>query len=583
MMRPELDHHTQDRLPSNLGNRMRSLLNIILGHAQLLGFDTSLDEEGRSQIREIEQAAKALTALAAELPDFSNAETKVVPLLGQGCALFDALSSVSAPRGQRVLVVEDNPVNQVVLRGLLESLGCATDTVENGREALAQWLAGDYGLILADLNMPVMDGFELVRAVRAKETAIGGRIPIVAITAATVSEVRAACRAAGMDDVLAKPIELDALRAVLRRWRIGQALGSDPFPPAVTPESALTGLFISTARQDLKDGCRLLQGRDGQGLADIMHKLKSSALSVGALSFSPVAADLERSARNGQWLEVERLFDELEKVLADFEIASVNTVTTFPMDSSGEWLSSEALHQAILNDEFEVYFQLKVDAVSLKPVGVEALARWHSARLGWVSPAVFIALAERHGLIGPLSELLLTKALFGGARLDEAGFPLTIAVNLSATWFAQPQLPEFILATLRVAGILTRRVVLEIAESDVIDVALIASDGLERLVRQGIGLTVDGFKPDFKCLIPLQRIGFSEFKLDRAWMTVISAEMLSKLEQLRDFGIAIVATGIETPDNLERARALKCELVQGHLIAEAMPVEDLVCWLQDRS
>jgi EAL domain-containing protein (putative c-di-GMP-specific phosphodiesterase class I) len=212
---------------------------------------------------------------------------------------------------------------------------------------------------------------------------------------------------------------------------------------------------------------------------------------------------------------------------------------------------------------------------------VEALARWRRGRRGWWVPAeTFIGLAERHGLIGPLSELLLTKALFGAVRLAEAGFPLTIAVNLSVSWLAQPQLPEFILATLRAAGIPGNRVVLEIVETGAMAVTSASLDGLARLRQQGIGITVDGFKPDFMCPASLRRVGFSEFKLGHTWAEAVSAEMLEKLEQARALGIAIAAMGIETADDLERARALRCDVVQGHLIAAAMPVEELMRWLQ---
>lgn len=564
-----------------LGNRLRSLLNVILGHAQLLGLNGSLDAEGRSQAREIEQAARALAALVDDLPDLFKTEAEAVPPPGRDGAMPGTPPAVSAPSGQRVLVVEDNPVNQAVLRRLLETLGCAVDVAANGGEALARWQEGGYGLILADLNMPVMNGFELARQVRAREAAAGGRTPVVAVTATTVAEVRAACQAAGMDDVLAKPIELDALRALLRRWRVGRALDSSPLPVAIAPEPALAGLFAATARQDLAKGCRPLRERDGQAVADIMHKLKSSALSVGAMRFSHVAVDLEQSARNGRWLEVEGLYGELETALADFDAAAAKTVPA-SADGGGESISAEELRQAILRDEFEVHFQPKVDALKLRPVGVEALARWRSGRRGWVPPEAFIGLAERHGLIGPLSELLLTKALFGSVRLAEAGFPLTIAVNLSVSWLAQPQLPEFVLATLRAADLPAGRVVLEIVETGAMAVTSASLDGLARLRQQGIGIAVDGFKPDFMCPASLRRVGFSEFKLGHAWAGAISAEMLEKLEQVRALGVAIAAMGIETADDLDRARQLHCDVVQGHLIAAAMPVEDVLRWLQVR-
>jgi EAL domain-containing protein (putative c-di-GMP-specific phosphodiesterase class I) len=180
-----------------------------------------------------------------------------------------------------------------------------------------------------------------------------------------------------------------------------------------------------------------------------------------------------------------------------------------------------------------------------------------------------------------LSELLLTKALFGAARLNEAGFPLRVAVNLSASWLAQPQLPELVLATVRVAGIPAERVVLEIGEAGVGAVAPTSWDGLAQLRRHGLGFAIDGFNPAGRSPDWWRRMGFGKFKLDRA--ATARAELPSSLEQACALGIAIVAEGVETPGDLERASSLGCDLVQGHLIAAAMPIEDLIRWLRVRS
>ncbi len=123
----------------------------------------------------------------------------------------------------RVLLVEDNPVNQAVGIAMLEYLGCRTDVAANGCEALDALAANPYDLILMDCQMPVMDGYEATRAIRNKETACTGgntscRIPIVALTAHTLEGDRAVCLEAGMDDYLCKPYRSDDLYAILSRW-----------------------------------------------------------------------------------------------------------------------------------------------------------------------------------------------------------------------------------------------------------------------------------------------------------------------------------------------------------------------------
>jgi len=120
-------------------------------------------------------------------------------------------------RGPRsVLVVEDNPVNRKVVVTMLKKLGCPADVAGDGREALAALDQGSYRLVLMDCQMPEMDGFEATRQIRSR----GGarRIPIIALTANAMEGDRDRCLAAGMDDYLAKPIQMEALKAALERW-----------------------------------------------------------------------------------------------------------------------------------------------------------------------------------------------------------------------------------------------------------------------------------------------------------------------------------------------------------------------------
>ncbi len=125
----------------------------------------------------------------------------------------------------RILLVEDNAVNQAVSRAMLEYFGCHTDVVGNGHEALAAFSRDGYDLILMDCQMPEMDGYEATRAIREKETARGGdrgcaRTPIIALTAHAMEGDRETCLKAGMDDYLSKPFRPNELYSVLGRWMI---------------------------------------------------------------------------------------------------------------------------------------------------------------------------------------------------------------------------------------------------------------------------------------------------------------------------------------------------------------------------
>ncbi|MBI4808330.1 MAG: response regulator [Nitrosomonadales bacterium] len=260
---------------------------------------------------------------------------------------------VSEVERHRILVAEDNPANQAVLRMQLDVLGCEADQAADGVEALAKWRAGKHDLILADRNMPNMDGLELARFIRSLEKNGATHVPIIAITADHHREEITRCRAAGMDDALPKPIALDDLRGMLERWlpRASSEAGASNDHGSGSPvreqaialdleqlaritgdsdvrqASALIDLFIRTARADLPVCHRYLSEKNGRSLAQYMHKLKSSARMVGALRFADLAVTLEDAAKSKRFAATKSLMVELESALGDVAVA-VNRINS---------------------------------------------------------------------------------------------------------------------------------------------------------------------------------------------------------------------------------------------------------------
>jgi CheY-like chemotaxis protein len=155
----------------------------------------------------IQRVAAVLNGQDTPAEDAAFPEERAPKLAAQGVSL-------------RILVAEDNRINVMLATALLGKMGHRVDTVANGREAVEALATAPYDLVLMDVHMPEMDGLEATKRIRAQEKAgrRRSRMPIVALTASTLDDDRQVCVDAGMDDFLAKPLNLDALRAVLTRF-----------------------------------------------------------------------------------------------------------------------------------------------------------------------------------------------------------------------------------------------------------------------------------------------------------------------------------------------------------------------------
>ena len=228
--------------------------------------------------------------------------------------------------GRLILVAEDNPTNRDVIRRQLALLGHPCVLVEDGEAALAELARGGYGLVLTDCHMPRMDGFALTAAIRQREVPGGARLPVVAVTANALQSETERCLAAGMDDFLSKPLEMERLRRVLARWlpAAGRPALLPPLPPppllpaaaplpaappTLDPE-ALVRVFgedREAIREILVDfippSRGIVAAIEAAGLADIAalgreaHKLKSAARAIGAMRLAVICEALELAAK----------------------------------------------------------------------------------------------------------------------------------------------------------------------------------------------------------------------------------------------------------------------------------------------
>ncbi|MCB1138213.1 MAG: response regulator [Leptospiraceae bacterium] len=221
--------------------------------------------------------------------------------------------AVSLPGGRpfTVLVAEDNPINMTLNRHLLTSLAPHAEVLEaqNGAEALKLFSEGRPDIVFLDLNMPVLDGFQVARQIRKWNT--GRNTPIIALTAATMEEEREKTLAAGMNDFIAKPLERKALAGALRHWLADASkTPEDPFMIARQRLAEFTDLpageiasLLSRAHDSLLSDHRTLMNyvdlQDADKIADLLHTMKGTAKAIYRQDLVNVIVDLETLSRTG--------------------------------------------------------------------------------------------------------------------------------------------------------------------------------------------------------------------------------------------------------------------------------------------
>ncbi|MGH9750682.1 MAG: response regulator [Candidatus Polarisedimenticolia bacterium] len=253
------------------------------------------------------------------------------------------LAEASARRRPRVLLADDNETNQMVAVRMLDRIGCRTDVVASGREALEAAGRIPYDLVLMDCQMPDMDGFEAARAIRRREEGGDVRIPIIAMTASALQGDRERCLAAGMDDHLPKPVKIEDLDRVVARWlrasaparerthggadgpagtAAGRSLGALDAGvladlDAASPDdrkflTELVETFRTVSRRTLQNARQAVARGDAAGLERAAHSLRGSSGSIGARALADLCGTIEEEARRGAVARAGSLLEELE-------------------------------------------------------------------------------------------------------------------------------------------------------------------------------------------------------------------------------------------------------------------------------
>ena len=381
---------------------------------------------------------------------------------------------------EKVLLVDDDPTQLIVLSAYFTGLGCA-EVLEasSAKEALGAVTThgNSLQLIVSDLMMPDMDGIEMLRALKTQ--GFKGDIALIS----------------SLEQNL-----IDSVR------KIGSLHGLN---------------IVGTCRKPLTRAA----------LDDVFHSLDFSVTS------SP----------------------------------KQNDVTFSPDD----------VKEALERSEFLPHYQPKVDVLSGRILGVEALARWQHPEKGVLSPALFMPIIEADGLCPNLTLLMFKKALADLSKWHQNSIQIKMAVNVTAREVADLEFPSIVHDLLKEAGIDARSITIEITENEVLEFNATSVEVLTRLRLMGIDIAIDDFGTGYSNLKTLQEFPYTEIKIDQVFIRGMTKDSFAQ-EALRvaatlgrQLNMRVVAEGVETADELEFVKQRGIDEVQGYFIAKPMPAEEL--------
>ena len=576
-----------------------------------------------------------------------------------------------------ILIVDDNPTNLDLLFQYLDRSGFKVFIAEDGVSAIKQAQYSKPNLILLDIMMPGLDGFETCRRLQAEEATKA--IPIIFMTALADMTDKLKGFAVGAVDYITKPFQYQEVLArvkthlrlqnlqeeltvqnaqlqeeIIERKRAEARLIHRAFYDPLTdlPNRALFLKFLEHSITALKDNpshkfsiltldidrFKIINDTLGRSAGDqflvaIARRLEESVQLKDIVAYfgEDQFAILLNDIPNEEAVDfiAERIKDNLaQPITLDgqpiFTTASIGAVTNtkhyvWPEDllrdadtamyqakrqgkarlhlfSQGQTQKQTTnrlqletdLWQALKHQEFEVYYQPIVSLTTGQITSVEALLRWQHPRYGFVSPEIFIPLAEETGLIVPIGTWLLDTAFHQIAQWHQAGHIwLDLGVNISIRQLQQPDLLPLITTLLAKSTLPAQALKLEITERLPLEEYQVNLVILDELRVRGVSISVDDFGLD-SSLDRLKFLPLDILKIDQSFvrgMTANSADatiIAAMIKMAHSLNLTVIAEGVETEDQLRFLQAQQCDEIQGYLVSKPLTATALAALLPVR-
>ncbi|MEL7035781.1 MAG: EAL domain-containing protein [Cyanobacteria bacterium J06592_8] len=295
--------------------------------------------------------------------------------------------------------------------------------------------------------------------------------------------------------------------------------------------------------------------------------------------------------RNG--LEVDQLLHRSQIALRYSEEKGENHYEcyqpTLEVKNDDQIALENDLRRALERDEFQLYYQPKFNLKTGKIVGAEALIRWIETKRGFVSPGVFIPLAEETGLIEPIGEWVLETACREIKACQELGLEgMEIAVNLSGRQFNLPDIRQRILEILLAVDLPPSYLELELTESFLVEQEETSISKLNNLRELGLRIAIDDFGTGYSSLSYLQQFPFDVLKLDLCFIRDLDQNPKNQIiveaviKMAHQLNLQVVAEGVETQAELNLLKQYNCDIIQGYLFSRPLPIQEFKALVKNR-
>lgn len=540
-----------------------------------------------------------------------------------------------------ILIVEDNDVNRELLGALLQD-EYRIISARDGQEGLElmQEYCEELSLVLLDIFMPVMDGFEFLR--RRNEDGRLGAIPVIVTTASELHGDEIECLKLGANDFVRKPYDPDVIlnrvhntirlretASIVNQLRWDETTGLYRkeffFRRADNLLAAYPDRAFDLVCSDIRN-FKMLNERYGhercdrllRDLADRLSAVIPGISTSGRIDGDSFGFLIEH--QDVDWTPV------LDAAVNDVAISHLyvrfgivqNVEHGIPagrscdrailaleqlQDSSGAGVAwyDDALRQrrafehAILDRvadsidrrQFSAYYQPKHDVRTGKVAGAEALARWYHPDLGLVQPSLFISVFEKHGQITKLDRYMCDEVCREIARLKEKGLPMVpISINFSPLDFDDRSLPEYLASTADRHGVDRSLLHVELTESAYAEDPENVVNALNELRANGFKVELDDFGAGYSSLALLGTLPIDILKIDGDMVRQASKAddfriIKSAIQIARALGLETVIEGVETGEALERLATMGCDLIQGFYFSWPLREDDFERYLDE--